>query len=126
MSSSINPLGGPERARDPPTKAEDPRNLISFMRAEGSGHHVDPCPCLTHAPDGRGEKTVDTPASKARFASVEESGLEFEVGALGTTVQGPSERLWPLMRELHDACFTAGADTVMTHIRILEAKDDVI
>lgn len=54
---------------------------------------------------------------------IEQSGLEFEVGALGTTVQGPPERLWPLMRELHDACFTVGADSVMTHIRIFETKD---
>ncbi|UTX53871.1 thiamine-binding protein [Leucobacter aridicollis] len=57
---------------------------------------------------------------------IEQSGLEYEVGALGTTVQGPAERLWPLMRELHDATLQAGADRVMTHFRILEAKDDVI
>lgn len=30
------------------------------------------------------------------------------------------------MRELHDATLAAGADRVMTHFRILEAKDDVI
>lgn len=57
---------------------------------------------------------------------IEQSGLEYEVGALGTTIQGPADRLWPLMRELHDATLTAGADRVMTHFRILEAKDDVI
>ncbi|MCS3426536.1 thiamine-binding protein [Leucobacter aridicollis] len=57
---------------------------------------------------------------------IEQSGLEYEVGALGTTVQGPAERLWPLMRELHDATLEAGADRVMTHFRILESKDDVI
>src|SRR5690625_356883 len=57
---------------------------------------------------------------------IEDSGLEYEVGALGTTVQGPAEQLWPLMRELHEACLAAGADTVMTHIRILESRDDVV
>ncbi|GAA1324630.1 hypothetical protein GCM10020360_15650 [Nonlabens tegetincola] len=57
---------------------------------------------------------------------IEQSGLEYEVGALGTTIQGPADRLWPLMRELHDATLEAGADRVMTHFRILEAKDDVV
>lgn len=57
---------------------------------------------------------------------IEESGLEYQVGALGTTVQGPAEKMWPLMQELHNACFTAGAETVMTHIRLLQSKDDVI
>jgi uncharacterized protein YqgV (UPF0045/DUF77 family) len=57
---------------------------------------------------------------------IEQSGLEYEVGALGTTVQGPTERMWPLMRELHDACFAAGAETVMTSVRILESKGDLI
>lgn len=57
---------------------------------------------------------------------IEQSGLEYEVGALGTTIQGPAERCWVVLRELHDACLEAGADHVMTHVRILEARDDTI
>ncbi len=62
---------------------------------------------------------------EAAIRLVEQSGLEYEVGALGTTVQGPAEQLWPLMRELHESCLASGADHVMTHFRILEARDDV-
>lgn len=57
---------------------------------------------------------------------IEQSGLEYEVGALGTTVQGPADQLWPLMRALHEACLESGARHVMTHIRILEDRDDTI
>lgn len=57
---------------------------------------------------------------------IEQSGLEYEVGALGTTIQGPADRLWPLLRELHEACLASGADHVMTHVRILEDRDDTV
>lgn len=61
---------------------------------------------------------------EAAIRVIESSGLAYEVGALGTTVQGPSDRLWPLMRELHEATLASGAEQNMTHVRILEAKDD--
>lgn len=77
------------------------------------------------APTPLGDENGRYTCVEGAIRVIEQSGLEYEVGALGTTVQGPSEKLWPLMRELHDACFTAGADTVMTHIRILEATDNV-
>lgn len=63
---------------------------------------------------------------EATIRVIEQSGLEYEVGALGTTVQGTAEKLWPLMRELHEASLVSGADQVMTHIRILEARDDTV
>lgn len=63
---------------------------------------------------------------EAAIRVIEASGLEYEVGALGTTIQGTAEQLWPLMRDLHEACLTSGADKVMTHLRIFESRDDLI
>lgn len=63
---------------------------------------------------------------EAAIRVIEASGLEYEVGALGTTIQGPADQCWTLLRELHDACLTSGAKQVMTHVRILEATDDTI
>lgn len=63
---------------------------------------------------------------EAAIRIIEHSGLEFEVGALGTTVQGSADELWPLMRRLHEACLESGASKNMTHIRIFETGDDVI
>lgn len=78
------------------------------------------------APKPMGDENGQYTCVEGAIRVIEQSGLEYEVGALGTTIQGPADRIWPLMRELHDACFTAGADSVMTHFRILESKDDVI
>lgn len=63
---------------------------------------------------------------EAAIRVIEQSGLEYEVGALGTTVQGPADELWSLMRELHEAGLESGADTLMTHVRILQSQDDAI
>lgn len=63
---------------------------------------------------------------EAAIRIIEASGLEFEVGALGTTVQGPANELWPLMRHLHESCIESGADRVMTHLSLFETQNDQI
>ncbi len=78
------------------------------------------------APTPLGDEQGPYSVVEGAIRAIEQSGLEYEVGALGTTIQGPADRLWALMRELHDACFLAGAEHVMTHVRILEARDDTI
>lgn len=78
--------------------------------------HVGPTP--------HGDERGPYAHCEAAIRVVESSGLEYEVGALGTTVQGPAEKLWPLMRELHEATLDSGAERNMTHVRILEARDD--
>lgn len=60
---------------------------------------------------------------EAAIRVIEASGLEYEVGALGTTVQGSPDECWKLMRELHEACLKNGASKVMTHFRIFETSD---
>ena len=78
--------------------------------------HVNPTP----SGDDRGRYAH----VEAAIQAIEGSGLEYEVGALGTTVQGPAEQVWPLLRELHEACLESGADQVMTHIRVFQTRDD--
>ncbi|MGJ3509060.1 thiamine-binding protein [Enemella sp. A6] len=63
---------------------------------------------------------------EAAIRVIEASGLEYQVEALGTTIQGPAEKCWPLLQELHEACLESGAKTVMTHVRILQSHDDTI
>ncbi|MEX2031486.1 MAG: thiamine-binding protein [Dehalococcoidia bacterium] len=57
----------------------------------------------------------------AAIAVVQASGLKYEVGALGTTVEGDSDELWPLARDVHEACLRAGADSVVTVVKAYEA-----
>lgn len=57
----------------------------------------------------------------AAIAVVEAAGLTYEVGALGTTVEGPPDRVWPLLRAVHEATLAAGAEGCVTVIKVAEA-----
>lgn len=61
---------------------------------------------------------------EAAIQLIERSGLEYEVGALGTTVQGEPDAIWALMRGIHESCLESGADHVMTHVRIMQGLDE--
>lgn len=61
---------------------------------------------------------------KEAIAKAENSGLTYEVGALGTTVEGSPDELWALIRSMHEAPLVAGADSIMTNIRIAQRKGD--
>ncbi len=63
--------------------------------------------------------------SERRWAHVEAAiavatgaGLPFEVGPLGTSVEGEPDQLWPLLRRMHEACIEAGADGVVSVIKV--------
>ena len=56
----------------------------------------------------------------AAIEHIEGSGLTYEVSALGTTVEGDPSQVWPLLRAVHEACIAAGADSVITVIKVSE------
>ena len=56
----------------------------------------------------------------AAIAVIEASGLTYEVGALGTTIEGPADEVWPLLRLVHEATLAAGADAAVTIIKVAE------
>lgn len=60
---------------------------------------------------------------EAAIAVVQRSGLKFEVGALGTTVEGEPDALWPLARAVHEACLAAGADSVISVVKFAQNAD---
>jgi uncharacterized protein YqgV (UPF0045/DUF77 family) len=57
----------------------------------------------------------------AAIAVIEASGLHYEVGALGTTVEGTADELWSLARRVHEACLAAGATSVVSVVKVVEA-----
>ena len=80
--------------------------------------HVSPSP--TGTPDHR-YAHVD-----AAIAVVESSGLHYEVGALGTTFEGEPDAVWATLRAAHEAVLAAGAQSVITSIRLgAGTADDV-
>jgi uncharacterized protein YqgV (UPF0045/DUF77 family) len=64
-------------------------------------------------------------AVKAAIAVVQASGLTYEVGALGTTVQGAPDEVWALLRAVHDAALVAGAQRVGSVIKVHQHAGDV-
>lgn len=57
----------------------------------------------------------------AAIAVIQASGLPYEVGALGTTVEGSPDELWTLARAVHEATLHAGAEAEVTVFKVAEA-----
>jgi uncharacterized protein YqgV (UPF0045/DUF77 family) len=63
---------------------------------------------------------------EAAIDEIERAGVHHEVGALGTTLEGEADVVWPLLRRVHDACLAAGADTVISNIKVYASADGVV
>lgn len=56
----------------------------------------------------------------AAIEEVVRSGVAYEVGPLGTSLEGEPDVVWPLVRRVHEACLAAGADRVITVLKLAE------
>lgn len=67
--------------------------------------------------------TADDPYKhvEAAISVLQESGLTWEVGALGTTIEGDPEAVWATLRRAHEACIAAGADGLVSVIKVAES-----
>jgi len=55
---------------------------------------------------------------EAAIAVIQASGLRYEVGALGTTLEGEADEVWATLRAAHEAMLAAGATGGLSHIKI--------
>jgi uncharacterized protein YqgV (UPF0045/DUF77 family) len=55
---------------------------------------------------------------EAAIAVIEASGLRYEVGALGTTLEGQADEVWATLRAAHEAMIAAGATGGLSHIKV--------
>jgi uncharacterized protein YqgV (UPF0045/DUF77 family) len=55
---------------------------------------------------------------EAAIAVIQGSGLRYEVGALGTTLEGEADAVWATLRAAHEAMLAAGATGGISHIKI--------
>jgi len=58
------------------------------------------------------------PFVKTAVASLDTSGLKYEVGAMGTTVEGTLDEVFEAIKSAHLAVIAAGAGRVVTSIKI--------
>jgi uncharacterized protein YqgV (UPF0045/DUF77 family) len=75
-------------------------------------------------PDPSGDQQQPYRHVDAAIAVISSSGLAYEVGALGTTIEGPAEQVWPLLRAVHEACLASGARRVLTYAKLADWADD--
>lgn len=54
----------------------------------------------------------------AAIAVIQASGLHYEVHGLGTVVEGPPEKIWPLLQAVHQATLEAGAERTLSIIKV--------
>ncbi|MGY1644356.1 MTH1187 family thiamine-binding protein [Geodermatophilus sp. SYSU D00703] len=50
------------------------------------------------------------------------SGLRYEVGALGTTLEGDADAVWATLRAAHEAMLAAGATGGLSHLEAASAN----
>ncbi|RBY91194.1 thiamine-binding protein [Blastococcus sp. TF02A-30] len=64
--------------------------------------------------------TADDPHAfvEAAVAVIQASGLRYEVGALGTTIEGEPDQVWATLRAAHEAMLAAGATSGLSHIKV--------
>jgi uncharacterized protein YqgV (UPF0045/DUF77 family) len=55
---------------------------------------------------------------EAAIAVIQASGLRYEVGALGTTLEGDDDAVWATLRAAHEAMLAAGAAGGISHIKV--------
>ncbi|RZL38953.1 MAG: thiamine-binding protein [Rubrivivax sp.] len=68
-------------------------------------------------------RPIGTPEDRYRhvdaaIAVIQASGLKCEVHAMGTVVEGPPERIWPLLQAVHEATLQSGAERTLTIIKV--------
>jgi uncharacterized protein YqgV (UPF0045/DUF77 family) len=68
--------------------------------------------------------TADNPHGhvEAAIEVIAGSGLRYEVGALGTTLEGEADRVWDTLRAAHEAMLLAGANGGLSHVKIASVQ----
>lgn len=57
----------------------------------------------------------------AAIAVIQASGLRYEVHGMGTVVEGPPEKIWPLLQAVHQATLESGAERTLSIIKVSSA-----
>jgi uncharacterized protein YqgV (UPF0045/DUF77 family) len=59
---------------------------------------------------------------EAAIAVIAGSGLRYQVGALGTTLEGDADVVWDTLRAAHEAMLAAGANGGLSHLKIASVQ----
>jgi len=107
-------------------------SLLSLSILAGSGTWAQQAPSVPAAPAPAQHmiaeiQVVPRPAGTAEdrykhvdaaIAVIQASGLHYEVHGMGTVVEGPPEKIWPLLQAVHQATLESGAERTLTLIKV--------
>lgn len=71
-------------------------------------------------PDPAGTPEVPFANVHDAIRVIESSGLSYEVGPCGTSVEGEPDEIWTLLRRVHEATLAAGATSTISVIKVFE------
>ncbi|HSI53715.1 MAG: MTH1187 family thiamine-binding protein [Ramlibacter sp.] len=54
----------------------------------------------------------------AAIAVIQASGLRYEVHGMGTVIEGPPEKIWPMLQAVHEATLQSGAERTLSIIKV--------
>jgi uncharacterized protein (TIGR00106 family) len=80
---------------------------------------------LSVMPLGTGTPSVSKYVAGAVRELQKEKDLRYEFCSMGTTIEGDLDRLLAVARRMHESAFTAGAQRVVTTIKIDDRRDQV-
>ncbi|MCU1350828.1 MAG: hypothetical protein JWM05_37 [Acidimicrobiales bacterium] len=61
---------------------------------------------------------------EAAIAVIQASGLHHEVGPLGTTLEGPPDEVWAVLRAAQEATLAVGAERVISVVKLAQGVGD--
>lgn len=73
-------------------------------------------------PSPTGDDTERYANVHAAIAVIEASGLAYEVGPLGTSIEGDPDKVWPLLRQVHEATMDNGATSCISVVKVAEQR----
>lgn len=56
---------------------------------------------------------------------IKASGLKYRVTPFETVMEGEYDEIMEVVKKAQEACYAAGADTLMTYLKIQSTKEDV-
>ena len=54
----------------------------------------------------------------AAIAVIQASGLRHEVHGMGTVIEGPADKVWPLLQAVHQATLESGSERTLSIIKV--------
>jgi uncharacterized protein (TIGR00106 family) len=60
---------------------------------------------------------------KQALSVLRQSGLRYELTAMGTIIDGNLDEIWSVLRRMHESCFLPQVGRVLTQIKVDDRRD---